>query len=75
MALFSDDPRTYWRITSRNNDFGTGTVVTVFIEDGTNGPLSETVNSDVVAAIRGVLDAAGGQTTTAQRTDSVNTTL
>lgn len=75
MALYSDDVRSFWRVGSHNNDFGTGNTITFFVTEDTSGSLTETIRDDLVTAIRGVLDAAGGQSTWAQRTDAVSTLL
>lgn len=75
MALYSDDGRSFWRVGSRNNDIGTGNTITLFVGEDTNGSLTDTIRDDIVAAVRGVLDAAGGQDTWAQRTDAVITQL
>ncbi len=75
MALYSDDQQTYYQARGESLSTGGLTEVTLFFEDGSDGPLTDTVRDDVVAAVRAVLAAVPNTRVVASRTDSVRTVL
>ncbi|WP_377271935.1 hypothetical protein [Peterkaempfera sp. SMS 1(5)a] len=75
MALYSDDQQPYYRVRGENTVGNGANTVTLFIEDGSSGPLNDTIRTDVVDAIKALLGADPAIRVTAYATNPVQTDL
>lgn len=70
-----DSSQTRYQVQAVHQPDGGQTTVYLSFQDGSDGPLTQTVSDDVVAAIKTALDIDAQTTVTASRSDVVTTYL